>query len=179
MKHLSFLVVLLLAVALTSGAMGCGGGSEVGGGGATLTPTHTPNPTATLKPTATAKPTATPKLTATPISASGLMVQKGIALYNNGAHVTFPSAFQGTPVVVTSAQQNHSAKSACALNVSSTGFDISLSNLWGAAQTDAWVQWIAVGQGAVDTSLAFVTNYVNVTNWTDAVFKTPFSDEPV
>jgi hypothetical protein len=41
------------------------------------------------------------------------------------------------------------------------------------------VQWIAVGPGAVDASLAFVTNYVNVLNWTDAGFKTPFSGEPV
>jgi hypothetical protein len=178
-KHLAFLAVLLLVVALTLGVMGCGG-SGGGGGGATSTPTHTSQPTATLNPTATAKPTATPKLTATPISASGLMVHRGVAEYSNGAHVTFPTAFQGIPVVVASAQLNNSAKSVCALNISSAGFDVALTNLWGAVETRTyWVQWIAVGPGAVDTSLAFVTNYVNAVNWMDAGFKAPFSGEPV
>jgi hypothetical protein len=108
------------------------------------------------------------------------MIQRGVALYNNGAHITFPVAFNSTPVVVASAQLNYSAKSACAFNISSTGFDMGLTNLWGAVETrDYWVQWIAVGQGTVDTSLAIVTNYVNVFNWTDAGFKKPFSSEPV
>jgi len=108
------------------------------------------------------------------------MVQRGVAEYSNGAHVTFPTAFKGTPVVVASAQLNLGAKSACTFNISSTGFDVALTNLWGAVETRSyWVQWIAVGSGAVDTSLAFVTNYVNVVNWTDAGFKTPFSGEPV
>jgi len=180
MKRLVFLAVLLLIVALTLGGMGCGGGGGGGDGEATPTPTHTPKPTATSKTTATPKSTATPKLTSTPTAASGAMIQRGVAEYSNGAHVTFPTAFKGTPVVVASAQLNFSAKSACAFNISSTGFDIGLTNLWGAAESRAyWVQWIAVGQGAVDTSLAIVTNYVNVLNWTEAGFKTPFSGEPV
>ncbi len=108
------------------------------------------------------------------------MVQRGVAEYTNGAHVTFPTAFKGTPVVVASAQLNNNAKSACAYNISSTGFDVGLTNLWGAVENRTyWVQWIAVGPGEVDSSLAFVTNYVNVVNWTDAGFKTPFSGEPV
>ena len=108
------------------------------------------------------------------------MIQRGVAEYSNGAHVTFLTAFKGTPVVVASAQLNFGAKSACAFNITSTGFDVALANLWGAVEARTyWVQWIAVGQGAVDTSLAFVTNYVNVLNWTDAGFKTPFSGEPV
>ena len=181
MKRLTFLAVLLLIVGLTLTGMGCSCGEE-GGGGATATPTitATPNPTATPKLTATPKPTATPKLTPTPTVSGGLMIQRGVAEYSNGAHVTFPTAFKGTPVVVTSAQLNLSAKSACAYNISATGFDVALTNLWGAVETRAyWVQWIAVGQGTVDTSLAIVTNYVNVVNWTDAGFKTPFSGEPV
>ena len=57
---------------------------------------------------------------------------------------------------------------------------MALTNLCGAVEARAyWVQWMAAGQGAVDTSLAFVTNYVNVVNWTDAGFKTSFSGEPV
>jgi len=108
------------------------------------------------------------------------MIQRGVAEYTNGAHITFPTAFKGTPVVVASAQLNFGAKSACAFNITSTGFDVALANLWGAVEARTyWVQWIAVGQGAVDTSLAIVTNYVNVLNWTDAGFKTPFSGEPV
>jgi hypothetical protein len=94
-KRLTFLAVLLLIVGLTLTGMGCSCGEE-GGGGATATPTIT----ATPKLTATPKPTATPKLTPTPTAASGAMIQRGVAEYSNGAHVTFPTAFKGTSVVV-------------------------------------------------------------------------------
>jgi hypothetical protein len=108
------------------------------------------------------------------------MIQRGVAEYSNGAHVTFPTAFKGTPIVVASAQRNWMPKTACALNVTSTGFDIGIVNLWGAAETQAsWVQWVAVGAGTPDPSLAITTDRGRRGSYMTAVFKTPFSGEPV
>jgi hypothetical protein len=71
-------------------------------------------------------------------------------------------------------------KTACALNVTSTGFDIGIVNLWGAAETQAsWVQWVAVGAGTPDPSLAITTDRGRRGSYMTAVFKTPFSGEPV
>jgi hypothetical protein len=171
-KRSTCLAVLSLIPALAFSGMGCGSGEERTGGIVSSAPTTTS--------TQTPLPTATPKQTPAPTTGVGVMIQRGVAEYSNGAHVTFATAFQGTPVVVASAQLNNSAKSVSALNITPTGFDVAQTNMWGAVENRTyWVQWIAVGPGAVDTGLAFVTNYVNVLNWTDAGFKTPFSGEPV
>jgi hypothetical protein len=70
------------------------------------------------------------------------MVQRGVAEYSNGAHVTFPTAFRGTPVVVASAQLNYMPKTVCPLNVSFTGFDVAIVDIWGKEESrGSWVQW--------------------------------------
>jgi hypothetical protein len=71
-------------------------------------------------------------------------------------------------------------KTACAMNITSTGFDIGIVNLWGAAETQAtWVQWVAVGAGTPDPSLAITTDRGLRGSYMTAVFKTPFRGEPV
>jgi len=68
------------------------------------------------------------------------MIQRGVAKCTNGAHVTFPIAFRGTPVVVASAQLNYMPKTVCLLNVSSTGFDVAIVDIWGKEESRAsWV----------------------------------------
>lgn len=80
-----------------------------------------------------------------------LAVRYGIAKYSNGQTVTFPRPFSSVPVVVTSAQLNGRAVSSCALNNSTTAFQISLFDENKRPVQSAWVQWIAfVPRAAVD-----------------------------
>ncbi|MCX6377110.1 MAG: hypothetical protein NTU88_13935 [Armatimonadetes bacterium] len=72
-----------------------------------------------------------------------LSVRYGIARYSNGQTVTFPRPFSSVPVVVTSAQLNGRAVSSCALNNSTTAFQISLFDENKHPVQSAWVQWIA------------------------------------
>jgi hypothetical protein len=72
-----------------------------------------------------------------------LAVRYGIARYSNGQTVTFPRPFPSVPVVVSSAQLNGRAVSSCALNNSTTSFQISLFDENKRPVQSAWVQWIA------------------------------------
>jgi len=91
-----------------------------------------------------------------------------------------PYCFQGHTVVVASAQLNYMPKTVCLLNVSSTGFDVAIVDIWSKEESRAsWVQWIAVGAGAPDPSLAITTDRGIRGSYMTAAFKTPFSGEPV
>lgn len=57
---------------------------------------------------------------------------------------------------------------------------MAIVDIWGTAESRAsWVQWIAVGVGTPDPSLAITTDRGIRGSYITAAFKTPFSGEPV
>jgi len=102
-----------------------------------------------------------------------LSVKYGIARYSNGQTVTFPRPFPSVPVVVTSAQLNGRAVSSCALNNSTTAFQISLFDENKRPVQSAWVQWIAFVPRAAVNVIGGVCKASNAQTITFAAMTAP------